>query len=353
MALRVAEQDTDRIPKALAAVVDAGDGQVAALSYASIAAEAGGIAEICRQLVDEEGVRVRDILILLRNDPYGIYSDPIVEALAGQGLDAELPSDPFAVLDEPLPRQAVCLLRLMRNRADGLAWAELLRLRDNGVGEGACIAVYRLADARRQRYYSVLREVSQDPDILDHSRRRAVAEDVQRIEDSLDDLGDAFSAPADQGLNSVLDAIGFPLGDERSDIEGFLIGLLSQRNKEQQTLDALEEALHSSRGAMDEAERDTESERVQIMTMHTAKGLTADAVIVAGCDDQLMPGNTANRRELDDQRRLLYVSLTRARHFLFVTFARARIGQQSHRLRVPERRTDTRFLRDFLPTSTS
>jgi superfamily I DNA/RNA helicase len=45
------------------------------------------------------------------------------------------------------------------------------------------------------------------------------------------------------------------------------------------------------------------------------------------------------------RRRLRYVSLTRARKFLFVTFARMRRGLQSHRSQVSERRTYTRFLR--------
>jgi DNA helicase-2/ATP-dependent DNA helicase PcrA len=111
----------------------------------------------------------------------------------------------------------------------------------------------------------------------------------------------------------------------------------------------VEEALHSSRGAMDEAEREADSDRVQIMSMHTAKGLTAEAVIIASCDDQLIPGETDSKREMDDQRRLLYVSLTRAKHFLFVTYARLRRGRQSHGLGVSQKRTFTRFLRDYLP----
>jgi superfamily I DNA/RNA helicase len=84
------------------------------------------------------------------------------------------------------------------------------------------------------------------------------------------------------------------------------------------------------------------------MTMHSAKGLTAEAVIVAACEDELIPGAGLTQREFDDQRRLLYVSLTRAQHHLFVTFAARRVGQQSHRLQVPPQRTLTQFLRDYV-----
>ena len=347
-ALNVAEQDTDRIPKEIAALEDAEDGQVGAFSFGSIAAEARGIARLCRQLVDDAGIRPGGILILLRNNPHGTYSEPIIEALAQQDLDAELPTDPFAVLDDGLARQVVCVLRLLHDPEDGLAWAELLELRENSVGSGARMAAYRLADELGERYYTALGRIGDDADLLDHPRRRAISEEVQAIQGMLRELDDALDAPASEGLDAVLDAVSFPHGDEREEIENLLLSLLSD-DEESQSLSDVEEALHSSRGAMDEAEREADSDRVQIMSMHTAKGLTAEAVIIASCDDQLIPGDTDSKRDMDDQRRLLYVSLTRAKHFLFVTFARLRSGRQSHGLGVSEKRTYTRFLRDYLP----
>jgi DNA helicase-2/ATP-dependent DNA helicase PcrA len=89
---------------------------------------------------------------------------------------------------------------------------------------------------------------------------------------------------------------------------------------------------------------------VRIMSMHAAKGLTADAVIIPACDDELIPGLDHARQVVDDERRLLYVSLTRARHALVVTYAASRPGAQTFRITgVPVERTYTQFLRDFLP----
>lgn len=64
---------------------------------------------------------------------------------------------------------------------------------------------------------------------------------------------------------------------------------------------------------------------VNIMSMHKAKGLDACVVIVAAAEEQLIPG--PNYR--DEERRLFYVSLSRARHLLFATHASARTGQQA------------------------
>lgn len=121
MALNVAEQDVDRIPKDLQSLPDSETGQVEAYSFRSIAQEARGVAEICRQVVDQTDGRPGNILILLRSDPHGIYSSPLVSALSDYGLDAELPSDPFAILGEENAREMVCVLRLLRDREDGLA----------------------------------------------------------------------------------------------------------------------------------------------------------------------------------------------------------------------------------------
>jgi DNA helicase-2/ATP-dependent DNA helicase PcrA len=83
------------------------------------------------------------------------------------------------------------------------------------------------------------------------------------------------------------------------------------------------------------------------MTMHQAKGLTAKAVIVAAAEDEYIPGRAVGR-QVEDERRLLYVSLTRACHYLFVTYANKRGGQQRYTGRNSERGDTARHLTTFL-----
>jgi len=348
MGLNVAEQDVDRIAKDLRPMPEAEEGQVEAYGYATGDDEARAVAHMCRLLVDQAEFAAGDILVLLRNDPQRVYSDPIIQALEAQDLGGELPVDPFAVLNEPAPRELVCLLRLLRDREDGLAWRELLTLRRNGVGPTALMAAYRLADDRGVRYAPILQAIAEDADILEHRNRRRLADDIIAVNGILDDHAEILEQPAADGLETLLELVGFEDDEEADEIVGLLLGLPVEGDEEL-TTGGIEAALHSSRGSRDEWERTGDRDRVQIMTMHAAKGLTADAVIVAACEEELIPGTTEDRRELDDQRRLLYVSLTRARHVLLVTFARRRPGRQTHLVRAPERRTYTSFLRDYLP----
>lgn len=67
-------------------------------------------------------------------------------------------------------------------------------------------------------------------------------------------------------------------------------------------------------------------EKVAVMTLHAAKGLEFPTVFVAGCEDGLIPYRRPNRNEvdLDEERRLFYVGMTRARERLILSWARKR-----------------------------
>lgn len=61
---------------------------------------------------------------------------------------------------------------------------------------------------------------------------------------------------------------------------------------------------------------------VNLMTIHLAKGLEFDSVFVAGCNEGLLPHHRSCEKseDLEEERRLMYVAMTRARHKLFLTF---------------------------------
>ena len=61
---------------------------------------------------------------------------------------------------------------------------------------------------------------------------------------------------------------------------------------------------------------------VQLMTIHLAKGLEFDTVFVAGCSEGILPHNRAlgSEAELEEERRLMYVAMTRAKKELYLSF---------------------------------
>jgi DNA helicase-2/ATP-dependent DNA helicase PcrA len=69
-----------------------------------------------------------------------------------------------------------------------------------------------------------------------------------------------------------------------------------------------------------------ETERVALMTVHSAKGLEFDAVFITGCEDGVFPGSRAlgDASQMEEERRLFYVAMTRAKNRLFLSCSATR-----------------------------
>ena len=76
----------------------------------------------------------------------------------------------------------------------------------------------------------------------------------------------------------------------------------------------------------DADEKDPNSDTVKLMTIHAAKGLEFPAVFVAGLEEMLFPNAMSinTREELEEERRLFYVAITRAKHKLWLSYANTR-----------------------------
>ncbi|MCR5412789.1 MAG: ATP-binding domain-containing protein [Patescibacteria group bacterium] len=77
----------------------------------------------------------------------------------------------------------------------------------------------------------------------------------------------------------------------------------------------------------DDAGNDEKIEKVQLMTIHKSKGLEFPIVFLVGLEDGVFPGNQAScdPEELAEERRLMYVAVTRAQDVLFFSRAESRM----------------------------
>ncbi len=96
--------------------------------------------------------------------------------------------------------------------------------------------------------------------------------------------------------------------------------------------------------ATDQDSDDGSDERVTLMTVHAAKGLEFNNVIIVGVEEDLFPSamSSGSMSEIEEERRLLYVALTRARKFCMMTYAKSRFRNGMTALCQP-----SRFLRDI------
>ena len=91
-------------------------------------------------------------------------------------------------------------------------------------------------------------------------------------------------------------------------------------------------------------ETDEDLEKVTLMTVHAAKGLEFDAVFIVGLEENLFPSDMSgdSEREIEEERRLFYVAMTRARRYLTLLFATTRFKYGSVDFCTP-----SRFLKDI------
>lgn len=294
------------------------DGEVALLRFAGHAAEAKGIARLASALV-ADGVAERDILILTRTDHNGTFSAPIKEALAEEGVACSDPGYVVKILAEPENRELLEALRLLVNPDDSVAWRATLHLLP-GVGATFCDYIYERAAASGSTFAAKLQSLLDDGFPEGPSSSSRVAIRMNALLDWIRQTPTPDVRP-DAGWGTWLLAM-----TDNADIlpqpsEGFR-ELLVQLD----SLTTDENSVSKFLGLIEPLGKDlaqSKSNGVRIMTMGGSKGLTAEAVIIAGCEDGIVPRPGS---DLSEERRILYVGMTRARRHLFCTWAGRRHG---------------------------
>lgn len=125
-------------------------------------------------------------------------------------------------------------------------------------------------------------------------------------------------------------------------VEEFVATRLEEGNPEQGMSDFLAEVSL----ATDMDEKDTSKDRVTLMTVHAAKGLEFKNVMVVGVEEELFPSAMASDslQAIEEERRLLYVAITRAMNFCMLTYASSRFRNGQTMMTRP-----SRFLHDLDP----
>jgi len=360
----VANLDSSRLEKPLRPWDDSEPGEVRLLHFPDQNREAWAVARICKYLIEVEGFETKDILVLLRSDHQRRYSSVLQRALESVGLEVSVRSEKGGPMDEPPGRYLLCLMSLAVNDHDDLAWRTLLHLlrKGNQIGTKTILAIYSLAVPDRLRFHQALFRICGEPTLI--RRGGYVVAELDAIRDlcaPLVVLQQSMSAASGMTGDQLLGATHTTARETLlADLEDFAVDVIVSESDlrpvlahirkiaERSKATTLSELLAALRGPEDTFEQELDEGKINILTMHRAKGLTARAVIIVGAEEQLIPGDAVGE-DYHDQRRLLYVSLTRAGQRLYVTYCNNRYGRQrfsgSERESGNSRRTLTPFLR--------
>ena len=243
-------------------------------------------------------------------------------------------------------KDILAYLKTIANGVDDLSVLRIINVPKRGIGATTMGKVTIFASEHGMSLYDALREARQIPGLgkaaekigafigqMESFRARAQSDDYT-IQDLIEGIMD------ETGYQQELEAEGEVESQTRlENIEELVNKAVSyEEDSEHSTLDEFLEqvALVADIDNMDESEN-----RVTLMTLHSAKGLEFPKVYLVGLEDGLFPSmmsiNSDDKTDMEEERRLCYVGITRAKNELVITSARQRMVNGETRYCKPSR----------------
>jgi DNA helicase II / ATP-dependent DNA helicase PcrA len=290
--------------------------------------EAAWVAAEIGRLHHAEGLRYGDVAIFYRTNA---QSRALEEALVRTTIAYKVVGG-TRFYDRREVKDILAYLRVVANPSDEVSARRIVNVPRRGVGE---TSADRLAAWARERGRSFA-------DAFDFAAEAGVTGRAAAGLSSLSILLEDLRAEADGGSGPavLIDAVATRTGyvaeleaQDTLEAAGRLENIAELMGAAVD-YESLDEFLESVALVSDADEIEDDSSRVSLMTLHTAKGLEFPAVFLVGMEDGVFPHlrSLDDPVQLEEERRLAYVGITRARRHLYVTHAWSRTlwGSTSH-----------------------
>lgn len=303
-------------------------GSIEIREFFSDAEEAVWVADSIQRLNDE-GISYDQMAVLYRTKFCSLsfekafrYAGIPYRMLGGKGFFERM-----EILD------LTCYLTAAVFEKDDAAFERIINVPKRGLGPGA---IQKIAEMKAEG--KSLQEAGRMA-VEKRSLSGKVHDALKKLFSVLDE---AASRSPDAALRLVLEQTGYlnylkqsaKTKDDYTAREENIEQLIYSASQKETIVDYLEEASLIREDREEEANRSV----VNLATMHASKGLEFYAVFVVGCEENLLPHWKSKESDLDlqEERRLMYVAMTRAAHCLYVSSATYRKGQFNPRSRFVE-----------------
>jgi DNA helicase-2/ATP-dependent DNA helicase PcrA len=228
-------------------------------------------------------------------------------------------------------KDIIAYLRLIYQPNDRMSFSRIVNVPTRGVGETSLERFLVWQSASGMDILSALINVEQTSTITTRAKQALVAlgEKLRIAQIALETAGPSEVIEKILSLTGYRDYIldGTPQAEER---EANIGALLSDAQSFASLPDFLEEV-----ALMSSADTSSDGKKVTLMTLHAAKGLEFPVVFMVGMEEGIIPHSRvyeAGPAELEEERRLAYVGMTRAREELHMTYAQSRLqfGQRGY-----------------------
>lgn len=241
-------------------------------------------------------------------------------------------------------KDMIAYMRLAANQRDDEAILRVINTPARGIGESTVKQLLSLAEQRGEKLYDIIFDIDKREELSPVVRKK-----VGVFRDVISDIiNKSLDSSIDKLALYIIERVGFDTYYDKSDeteankLENMLEFVSSARefikNNPNNLVGFLQSvSLISDTDGMDE------SDYVTISTVHMAKGLEFKVVFLVGLEEEIMPSARAFNEEggIEEERRIMYVAVTRARERLIMTTASTRYRFNQLKTQMP-----SRFLRE-------
>ena len=330
----IIENNEERVDKVLYS--QKGDGEKISLYQAQDEAdEAQYIVNTIRETSDN----YNQFAILYRTNN---QSRPLEEALIAAGIPYRIYGG-LKFYDRKEIKDAIAYLKLIYNPNDSQSLRRIINVPKRSIGETTLKHLQEYADENELSLFGSIKEVDNISTIKSGTATKL--KDFATLIDKLIEAEKRYSLP--EFLGVVLDRSGYlkELQDSKTDedevrIENLqeLVNVANEFEPDEEE-NALGEFLAQVSLVSDIDALDYIANNVTLMTLHASKGLEFPIIFLAGCDEGIFPSARCSNTpsELEEERRLMYVGVTRAENKLYLTTANRRQMWGEYKYYTPSR----------------
>ena len=349
------EKNTQRIPKVCRSEGEMGE-PIAVRSAFSEQNEAVMVVSGILDRMRREHATYSDFAILYRTNA---QSRPLEEALRARNLPYMIYSG-NSFFERAEVKDLMAYFKLVVNPEDDESFKRVVNKPARGIGDTTLAALYNAAHSHGISLFKAA--WAQDLELF--GLKQAAIAKLRQFCSLIDTLAAMRqSTDADQLARLISDRSGiYALYKADNSVEGQskaanveeLVNSVAayveeQKEEEEQGIVTLGDYLEnvSLLSNVDVSDEEDASNRISLMTVHSAKGLEFPYVFIVGLEENLFPsgGMVSGAQDIEEERRLMYVAVTRAKKALALSYATSRMRNGKHESNPP-----SRFIRDIDPS---
>ncbi len=287
--------------------------------------EASFVADSIKELIDK-GIKEEDIAVLYRTNA---QSRVIEEEMLKKNIKYRIVGS-FYFYNRKEIKDLLCYLRLINNHKDDVSFLRVINTPKRGIGEKTLDNLTSIANEEGVSLY----------DAITSGKELEFKKLIEEL------TSDSENLSLTELIDTILDKSGMKKEYSSSKLLEDEIRLenlnefksITKSYEEEYGSATLSDFLDEISLVSDMSEHQEGNDRVSLMTVHSVKGLEYDYVFIVGMEEGIFPHynaiNYGGNAEIEEERRLCYVAITRAKKDLIITSAKSRMlfGNTTHNM---------------------